>query len=129
MQQKATDFYQRTRQKTAPPRELEAGLLLLAAAHLQSAIASGFDPGDPAKGQALARAMTFNCKIWTILATCAMRADSALPQQVRQELAELGLFVIGRTANLLQDFVNSAVTESVAVLIEINRTIASGLRA
>jgi flagellar protein FlaF len=128
MQHQGTDAYRHARQKTAAPRELEAGLLLAAAAHLQSLATNGFDNRNPAHCPSFMRAMTFNCKIWTILVTCAMRADSQLPQAIRQSIAELGLFVIGRSARALKDGSGLTASEAISVLIEINRSVASGLR-
>jgi flagellar protein FlaF len=125
MLQQATDAYQRARQKTASPRELEAALLLAAAAHLQAAIKPEPLTGDACR--AAARAISFNCKIWTILVTSALRGQSTLPAPIRQSVTELGLFVIDRTARI-----NTAggilSASDVAVLIEINRHIAAGLR-
>ena len=128
MQHQATEAYRHARQKTAAPRELEAGLLLAAAAHLQSSSANGFGEQNPAHCPAFTRAMTFNCKIWTILVTCAMRTDCGLPEPIRQSIAELGLFIIGRTARVLKDASGLAAAEAVSVLIEINRSVALGLR-
>jgi flagellar protein FlaF len=128
MQQQAAEAYRHARQKTAAPRELEAGLLLAAAAHLQSSTDTIFGSRNPAHCPTFARAMTFNCKIWTILVTCAMRSDSPLPVAIRQSIAELGLFVIARTAHILRDGMASAASEAIAVLVEINRSVAAGLR-
>ncbi len=63
MQQQATEAYRLVRQKTATPRELEAGLLLAAAAHLQSSTAAGFGDRSPAHCPTFAQAMMFNYKI------------------------------------------------------------------
>jgi flagellar protein FlaF len=128
MQHQGTDAYRHARQKTAAPRELEAGLLLAAAAHLQSIAAMDLENVNPAHCSNFARAMTFNCKIWTILVTCAMRTDSQLPQTIRQSIAELGLFVISRTARVLKDRSGRTAGEAIPVLVEINRSVASGLK-
>lgn len=125
MLHQATDAYQRARRTTASPRELEASLLLAAAASLQAA---GCRPvTDPERRDELSRAMTFNCKIWTVLVTSSMRTDSPVPASIRQSVAELGLFVIDRTAKAFQD-ADALSLADVGVLVDINRRIAAGLR-
>ena len=128
MQYQGSEAYRQTRQKTAAPRELEAALLLAAAAHLQVVANSLTEERQLRYCPTFRRAVTFNAKIWTILVTSAMRPDNALPQPMRQSIAELGLFVIGRTAHLFHELSANAAGEAVPVLIEINRLVASGLR-
>ncbi len=57
-----------------------------------------------------------------------MRSDCGLPQAIRQSIAELGLFIIGRTARVMKDASDLTALETVSVLIEINRSVALGLR-
>lgn len=95
-------------------------MLLAAAAHLQAAIA-------PTAQTTASQAVSFNCKIWTILVTSALRAENALPQAMRQSIAELGLFVLERTARIIAEGGLLASSDA-TVFIEINRRIATGLR-
>jgi flagellar protein FlaF len=128
MQYQGSEAYRQTRQKTAAPRELEAALLLAAAAHLQSVANARLEERQLHQCPTFRRAVTFNAKIWTILMTSAMRTDSALPEAIRLSIVELGLFVIHRTARLFDDTSVQNADQAVAVLIEINRRVASGLR-
>lgn len=120
MLQQASDAYRRAHRTTATARELEAAMLLAAAAHLQAAIA-------PAHQTTVSQAMNFNCKIWTILVTSSLRPENALPQSLRQSIAELGLFVLDRTARIIAGG-GALAPDDASVLIEINRRIATGLR-
>lgn len=95
-------------------------MLLAAAAHLQAASAPGAQ-------SLVSQAMSFNCKIWTILVTSSLRPENALPAQLRQAIAELGLFVLDRTARIVGTGGFLAASDA-AVLIDINRRIAAGLR-
>ncbi len=128
MQSRAAEAYRSTRQKTASPRELEAGLLLAAASHLQAVPTDLVDDRHPPNTKALVAAITFNCKIWTILITSAMRGGSDLPDAIRQSVAELGLYVIRRSAQTLQEASGQSARDALATLVEINRSVASGLR-
>jgi flagellar protein FlaF len=129
MQYHATEAYRTARQKTAAPRELEAGLLLCAAADLQASALSGGVEGRSEPCPAVTRALAHNCKLWTVLVTSAMQADCPLPEAIRQSVAELGLFVIARTARAMGSATGEAVDEAVGMLVDINRTVAAGLRA
>lgn len=129
MQFQATEAYRQTRQKTASPRELEAGVLLAAAANLQMVTNRGRSSQIPKHCPDFAQAMTLNCKIWTILVTSAIRSNSRLPEAICQSIAELGLFVIDRSARIMNDPSGNEADDGVPVLIEINRAVASGLRA
>jgi flagellar protein FlaF len=120
MLQQASDAYRHAHRTTATARELEAAMLLAAAAYLQAAIA-------PTAQTTVSQAVSFNCKIWTILVTSSMRTENALPQHMRQSLAELGLFVLERTARLIAEGGLLAPSDA-SVFIEINRRIAAGLR-
>ncbi len=95
-------------------------MLLAAAAHLQAATA-------PKPQTTVSQAVSFNCKIWTILVTSSLRPENALPQPLRRSIAELGLFVLERTARIIAGGGRLA-PDDAAVLIEINRRIAAGLR-
>ena len=70
-------------------------------------------------------ALTYNRKLWTILVTSATSAESPLPQDVKNNLASLGVFVFKHTMTIMVD----PVPEKLSSLISINRNIAEGLRA
>jgi flagellar biosynthesis activator protein FlaF len=67
--------------------------------------------------------LRYNRRLWVILVSAVTSSDNPLPVQVRQNVANLGLFVFNETVELTAqpDLVK---LES---LIDINRQIAAGL--
>ena len=116
----ATRAYDAIANKTANPRELEADLLLNAAARLQ-AIRDGWVDKKPE----LDAALLFNRKLWSIFVTSATSPENPLPVGLRQNVANLGLFVFKQTIKILAD----PKPENLGSLININRELAAGLRA
>jgi flagellar protein FlaF len=116
--QRAAQAYGNVAKQTSTPRELEANLLLKAAAHFQ-AISDGWDRGRTE----LQDALLFNRKLWTIFLTSVTSEESPLPVEVRQNVANLGLFVLNQTIAITSD----PKPERLGSLININRQIAAGL--
>jgi flagellar biosynthesis activator protein FlaF len=116
--QHAAQTYGAVANKTANPRELEADLLLSAAAKLQT-IRDGWD----SKSAELDAALRYNRKLWSIFVTSATSPENPLPVLVRQNVANLGLFVFKQTLRILAD----PKPENLGTLININRELAAGL--
>ena len=116
--QHAAQTYDAVAKQTAKPREVEADLLLTAAARLQ-AIQDGWD----AKWFELDAALVYNRRIWSIFVSSATSPDNPLPPGVRQNVANLGLFVFNHTLAVLAN----PRPESLGSLIKINRELAAGL--
>jgi flagellar protein FlaF len=116
----ASAAYQQTTQKTATPRELEATLLLKAAARLQ---AVKDDWGDT-KPLSLDEALSYNRRLWTVLATSVTSNDNPMPAEIKQNLGSLGAFILKHTL----DVMTHPSPERLTTLIQINRNIALGLR-
>ena len=116
----ATRAYGAIANQTANPRELEADLLLNAAARLQ-AIRDGWDDKNPE----LDAALLFNRKLWSIFVTAATNPGTSLPATLRQNVANLGIFVFKQTIAILAD----PKPENLGSLININRELAAGLLA
>jgi flagellar protein FlaF len=120
MQNSAALAYQQVGKQTVAPRVLEANLLSKSAAQLQR-IRDDWD--NAAHG--LPAALVFNRRLWNIFLRSATSEESKLPRELRQNVANLGLFVMKHTV----------ATESrpeprkLDVLININRELAAGLRA
>ena len=110
--------YQRV-QTTLGPRELEAHLLLKAAAQLQS-----FKDNWSYEEEAVAEALTLNRKLWTILGTSATDESNPLPTQIKENVANLTVFVLKRTLEIMED----PSPEKLTALISLNRSLAQGLR-
>lgn len=119
MQQQAALAYQQTAKQVTPPRELEAQLLSKSAANLQRIR----DNWNESEGQFI-EVLDFNSKIWTVLIDSVTKDDNPLPKAIRQNIANLGIFVLGQTVELK----TGESIDKIDVLININREIAAGLR-
>lgn len=119
MHSAAASAYSKTARTTQSPRELEASLLLKAAHQLQAAT----DDWQP-DGPALAGALSYNRRIWTILATSATEPDNPLPAPIKTNVAQLAAVIFQRTLAIMIE----PAPEKLALLVRINRDVASGLR-
>ena len=112
--------YNQVAKTVESPREREAALLIKSAGMLQRVK----DEWPEGKVQ-LDAALTYNRKLWTIFMGSVTRDDNPLPAPVRQNIANIGIFVMGRTRELM--FQPEA--HKLDALVQINRQIAAGLRA
>ncbi|TAK48850.1 MAG: flagellar biosynthesis regulatory protein FlaF [Xanthobacteraceae bacterium] len=115
----AARAYGKIAKETANPRDLESSLLLKAAAQLQAIR----DNWNRAPGE-LDGALLYNRKLWTIFMTSVTEDGHQLPPGVRQNIANLGIFVLKHTLNVQ----SSPNPDSLKSLITINREVAAGLR-
>jgi flagellar protein FlaF len=116
----ASKAYAKTARETLPPRELEASLLLKAAAKLQAVYDSWRD-----KPAGLNDALMYNRKLWTVFLDAVMSEDNKLPDAARENIRRLGVYIMGETFSLMTD----PKPTHLASIIEINRGIAAGLRS
>jgi len=114
----AAQTYRNVSRQISSPRDLEANLLLQAAARLQSV----HDAWDTKRPQ-LDEALLYNRKLWSIFLSEATDGNNPLPKDVRQNVANLGLFVMNHTVAVMSD----PRPEHLGSLISINREIAAGL--
>lgn len=119
--QYAAKAYGTVAQQTASPRDLEANLLLKAASRLQAVHDQW---GHEQTKAALDAALLFNRKLWTIFLTSVTKADNPLPAPVRQNVANIGVFVMSQTLSMSAN----PKREQLPSLININRELAAGLR-
>ncbi|HEX4298078.1 MAG TPA: flagellar biosynthesis regulator FlaF [Devosia sp.] len=119
MQNQAVTAYQNTSRSTVPQRDLEANLLSSAAAQFQR-IMENWEQLAPE----LENALLFNRKLWTIFVTSVTDNESKLAMDVRQNVANLGVFVLTRTAEMRL----APEPDKLDVLVRINRELAAGLR-
>lgn len=119
MYQQGARAYQQTAKVVESSRERESALLMKAAAGLQKVRdewPNSFDDMTPA--------LNFNRKLWTIFMTSVTKEDSPLTDEVRQNIANLGIFVMNQTREILLE----PQPEKLEVLVRLNRQIAAGLR-
>lgn len=120
MQNQATQAYQTVAKRTGNPRDLEANLLSKSASNLQRIR----DDWENTKDD-LYVALKFNRKLWNVFLNSATRNDNPLPAAVRQNVANLGLFVLKHTIRVE----TNPQPANLDVLININREVAAGLRS
>jgi flagellar protein FlaF len=112
--------YARTAQVTASPRDIEAQALLKAARKLQDVVASLAE-----SDAGLEEALLFNRKLWSIFVSDAMNDANPESIEIRQNIANIGIFVLSQCAALKLQPEASGFQS----LIDINRNIAAGLSA
>lgn len=118
MSSHAAQAYARASQTTASPREIEAQALLKAARQLQEVQANWKGPDKN-----MYKALLFNRRLWSIFMSEAEANESPHPLEVRQKIANIGLFVLTRTIEIQME-PDPAKLKS---LIDINCNIAAGL--
>jgi len=114
----AAQAYTRTSQTTAGPRDIEAQALLKAARQLQ-AVQTNWNGAD----KNLHQALLFNRRLWTIFMSAAESNDNPQPMAIRQNIANIGVFVMKQTIDMQMD-PDPAKLKS---LIDINCNLAAGL--
>jgi flagellar biosynthesis activator protein FlaF len=120
--QNMTQAYAKNAQATGSPRELEAQLLLRAAAKLQA-----IKDGTPTEQDGLISAVRYNRRLWLVFAGSIGKAENPLPREIKQNVANLANFIINHSMKIESD--QAKASERVGVLININREVAAGLRA
>ena len=118
--QNAHEAYNETAKITSAPRQLEASLLLKAASQLQDIHDSWSGDMD-----ALQSVLRSNQRLWTVFVGAVAENDSPLPQEVKNNVASLGVFIFKHTLDIQQD----PAPEKLLPLININKEVAAGLRA
>lgn len=120
MQHSAAHAYQQVGKQTVSPRVLEANLLSRAAAQLQI-VRDDWEN----KRSDLYEALLFNRRLWNIFLTSVTGEQSKLPDKLRENIANLGIFVMKQTISM-QD---NPQPKKLDTLININRELAAGLRS
>jgi flagellar protein FlaF len=69
-------------------------------------------------------ALLYNRKLWTVFLGSAMSDDNPLPVEIRQNVANLGMYIMSQTIAVTSD----PKVEIVNSLVSINRELAAGLR-
>src|ERR1017187_5124208 len=103
---------------TPSPRDIEAQALLKAARQLQDVLANWAGPDSN-----MHKALLYNRRLWSIFMSAAETNDNPQPMQIRQNIANIGIFVLKQTVEMQMD-PDPAKLKS---LIDNNRTVAAGL--
>lgn len=118
--QTGANAYYKTATVTMNPRELEASLLLKAASKLQTLQDDFVD-----KTSDLADALDYNKTLWTFLLSAVTNPENPLPPEIRQNVANIGIFILGQIIEIAQD----PTAAKIKVLVNLNRELAGGLRS
>jgi flagellar biosynthesis activator protein FlaF len=118
--QHASQIYARNAIETSGRRELEANLLLHAAAQLQS-VRDHWSEKPPG----LSEALLYNRRLWVIFIDAVSSDQNKLPASVRQNILNIGGFVLAEIFSLMTK-PNPTHLEN---LIRVNRKLAAGLSA
>jgi len=110
--------YSRVAQASSPPREIEAQALLKAARQLREVQTNWAGPDKRMRD-----ALLFNRRLWTIFMSAAERNDNPQPLQIRQNIANIGVFVLKRTVEMQLEPDPAKLNP----LININCNLAAGL--
>lgn len=116
----AANAYARTSRSALTPREAESAVLLKAAQQLIGA-SQGIADGDTKR---LNDALSFNQRVWTILAAEATADENPLPADIKQGIGNLGVFVLRSCVDTMIE----PTPEKIATLVGINNEIAAGLQ-
>lgn len=103
-------------------RAMEGRILLKAAAKLEdlsNRLKSGEKPSVTETGEVL----NYNQKLWQLFVEDAKNEQHPLPQEIKNNIASLALFMFKRTLEVMAD----VQPEKLQAMIEINRNIAAGL--
>jgi flagellar protein FlaF len=117
--QNAIKAYAAAAKETANPRDLEALLLLKAASKLQSVYDGWAD-----QPHGLDEAVLYNRRLWTVFLDSVSDETSLLPLSIRQNIANIGIYVMTSTVSLM----TNPQPSQLVPLININRELAAGLR-
>ena len=119
--QNRTQAYAKIAQATGSPRELEAQLLMRAAAKLQAIK----DASSRQDGEVVS-AVRYNRRLWLVFASSIGKPENPLPSEIKKNVANLANFIIKHSMKIESDSAHAQ--DRVGVLININREIAAGLR-
>ena len=114
----AAQAYSRTSQVTGNPREIEAQALLSAAKQLRDVQSNWAGPDAR-----MHKALLFNRRLWTIFMSAVEADDNPNSLEVRQNIANLSVFVMHQTV----DMQLAPDPSKLKPLIDINCQIAAGL--
>ncbi|MBX3492001.1 MAG: flagellar biosynthesis regulator FlaF [Parvibaculum sp.] len=110
-----------SRMTISDPREFEASILTRAAGQLQRIR----DNWTAESNATLRDALLYNRRIWTVFAASAAELEHPLPREIKQNIANLAVFIFKRTAEIEAN--REPEPQLLDTLIMINREIAAGL--
>jgi flagellar biosynthesis activator protein FlaF len=117
----AADAYGNTAAET-DQRALEGKILLKSARQLED-LSKRLDGAERVPLTDIGDAIEYNRKLWMVFVNDAMNDAHPLPQEIKNNIASLGVFVFKRSTDILVE----PTPAKIQILIDINRNIAAGL--
>jgi flagellar biosynthesis activator protein FlaF len=115
------EVYRSVQKTTMSDREIEASVLMKAAAKLKYC-QDNWDAAD--RTEKLDEALKFNQLLWSIFQAELSKDDNPMPLQIRQDILSLSLFIDKRILEVMA----YPLMEKLSVIININMNIAAGLK-
>lgn len=115
------EAYSKSQCAALTDRELEAAVLMKAAAQLRHAQAQW---SSPQRDKLLDEALRFNQRIWTFFQVSLLDKENRLPETVRAEVLQLSAFVDRRIFEIMA----FPEPDKLSALININMNLAAGLK-
>ena len=115
------EAYSRSQCATLTDRELEAAVLMKAAALLRHAQTQWT---SPERDKILDEALRFNQQIWTFFQVSLMEKENPLPAEIKAKVLSLSAFVDRRIFEMMA----FPEADKLSVLIAINTNVAAGLK-
>lgn len=103
-------------------RSLEGKILLKSARQMED-LSRRLAAGEQVSLDDIGNPIEYNRKLWMVFVNDTMNDAHPLPQEIKNNIASLGVFVFKRSVDILA----APTPDKLQVLIEINRNIASGL--
>jgi len=103
-------------------RAMEGRVLLKAASKLEE-LSRRLQAGETPTVAETGETLEYNQKLWQLFVSDARNEDHPLPQEIKNNIASLALFMFKRTLEVMAD----PKAEKLQAMIEINRNIAAGL--
>ncbi len=123
MRNQLNKLYRQTQMNSAPGgRQIEVSIMEMAASKLRGQLS---EDGELKWSRELDDALKFNQKMWDIFSADWMSEESKLPQELRQNLLSIGIFVKKKTFTTMA----SPDRASLELLIQLNENILEGLKA
>jgi flagellar protein FlaF len=121
MQPNQTDAYRQVQKTALTDRELEAAVLMKAAAMLKRCQVN-WDAAD--REESLAKALRYNQLLWSFFQSALVDPKNPLPDKMKEDILRLSMFIDKRIFEIL----SYPEPEKISIIIDINMNIAEGLR-
>ena len=121
MQSNQTNAYKQVQKTALTDRQIEAAVLMKAAAMLKRCQAN-WNASD--RDQNLNKALRFNQLLWSFFQAALVNPENPLPENMKQDILRLSLFIDKR----IFEIIAYPTPEKITIIIDINTNIAEGLR-